>query len=130
VHRRELELDYVVERKDVLHDRAEPLDPSPSLSRRSLQATSNRGPSAMTRVRCVCSAIAAPSAADRFNRLSRGDKLSESCKGAKAREPELYGQRARTRSIFCFASATASSFRGAKVFSVDRVIRGRSACVA
>ena len=34
-----------------------------------------------------------------------------------------------TRSIFCFASATASDFLGAKVHSVDREMSGKSARV-
>jgi len=41
---------------------------------------------------------------------------------------ELYD--ASTRSIFCVASATASSFPGAKVRSVDREMSGKSARVA
>jgi hypothetical protein len=41
--------------------------------------------------------------------------------------PALYC--ASTRSIFCFASATACSFRGAKVRSVDREMSGKSARV-
>jgi len=41
---------------------------------------------------------------------------------------ELYG--ASTRSIFCFASATALSLYGAKVRSVDREMSGKSARVA
>jgi hypothetical protein len=41
---------------------------------------------------------------------------------------ELYD--ASTRSIFCFALATASSFPGAKVRSVDREMIGKSARVA
>jgi hypothetical protein len=48
--------------------------------------------------------------------------------GAVAMTCELYC--ASTRSIFCFASATAPSFRGAKVRSVDRAISGKSARVA
>jgi len=41
---------------------------------------------------------------------------------------ELYG--ASTRSIFCFASATALSLYGAKVRNVDREMSGKSARVA
>jgi hypothetical protein len=41
---------------------------------------------------------------------------------------ELYN--ASTRSIFCFASATALSLYGAKVRSVDREMSGKSARVA
>jgi hypothetical protein len=40
---------------------------------------------------------------------------------------ELYD--ASTRSIFCFASATALSLSGAKVRSVDREMSGKSARV-
>jgi hypothetical protein len=47
---------------------------------------------------------------------------------AAAMMRELYD--ASTRSIFRFASATASSFRGAKVRSVDREMSGKSARVA
>ena len=47
---------------------------------------------------------------------------------AAAMMRELYD--ASTRSIFCFALATASSFPGVKVRSVDREISGKSARVA
>jgi hypothetical protein len=47
---------------------------------------------------------------------------------AAAMMRELYD--ASTRSIFCFALATASSFPGAKVRSVDREMSGKSARVA